>query len=140
MKKVIISKLFLYRHRFIIGYLLLGIVFTATLLYLPTITPNGLSEAEMESVVTSMNTGKDTVISGNIIDLPYHMLQKATILLFGLTTYGIKLPSIIIGALLCFLFVLLLNRWFKNNVACLASILFLLLIILFYIFLLLPRL
>ena len=123
MKKVIISKLFLYRHRFVIGYLLLAIVFTATLLYLPTITPNGLSEAEMESVVTSMNTGKDTVISGNIIDLPYHMLQKVTILLFGLTIYGIKLPSIIIGALLCFLFVLLLNRWFKNNVACLASIL-----------------
>ena len=123
MKKVIISKLFLYRHRFVLGYLLLSIVFGAALFYLPTITPNGLSEAEMESVVTSMKTDRSTVISGNIIDLPYHMLQKVSILLFGLNTYGIKLPSIIIGSLLGILFILLLNRWFKNNVAVMASIL-----------------
>ena len=123
MKKVIISKLFLYRHRFVLGYLFLSIIFGFALLYLPTITPNGLSEAEMESVVTSMNTDKSTVISGNIIDLPYHMLQKVSVLLFGLNIYGIKLPSIIIGGLLGILFILLLNRWFKNNVAVMASVL-----------------
>jgi hypothetical protein len=123
MKKHTISKLFLYRHRFVIGYVVLGLLFTFTLLFLPSITPNGLSEDEMKSVVTSMNTEKGTIISGNIIDLPYHVLQKVSIILFGLTTYGIKLPSIIIGALLGVLLILLLNRWFKNNVAIMASLL-----------------
>lgn len=122
MKKHTISKMFLYRHRFVLGYLLLAVLFTFTLVILPSVTPNGLSEAEMSSVVTSMNTHYETILSGNIVDLPYHALQKYSIELFGLTVYGIKLPSIIIGALLGFLFILLLNRWFKNNVAIIASV------------------
>ena len=123
MKKHIISKTFLYRHRFGIVYTLLAIVFSFMLMFLPSITPNGLSEAEMSSVNTSMALRKDTLLSENIIDLPYHALQKISIQLFGLSTYGIKLPSILIGATLAFLFILLLNRWFKNNVAIMASIL-----------------
>ena len=123
MKKHTISKMFLYRHRFGIGYFLLGLVFVTMLIWLPTITPNGLSEAEMASAVTSRNLNKDTILSGNIIDLPYHVLQKVSIILFGLTPYGLKIPSIIIGGLLGFLFILLLNRWFKNNVAIMASVL-----------------
>ena len=123
MKKHTISKMFLYRRRFGIGYFLLGLVFVTMLIWLPTITPNGLSEAEMASAVTSRNLNKDTILSGNIIDLPYHVLQKVSIILFGLTPYGLKIPSIIIGGLLGFLFILLLNRWFKNNVAIMASVL-----------------
>lgn len=123
MKKHTISKLFLYRHRFGIGYFILGLFFAVTLIVLPLITPNGLSKAEMSSVTTSMNIHYDTIISGNIIDLPYHVLQKASISLLGLNTYGIKLPSIIIGAILGILLILLLNRWFKNNVAIIASVL-----------------
>ncbi len=122
MKKHTISKLFLYRHRFGICYTILLLGFVVTLLYLPSVTPNGLSKAEMDSVVTSSNLQHDTIIGGNITDLPYHMLQKVSIMVFGLTTYGIKLPSIIIGAILGILFILLLNRWFKNNVAIMASV------------------
>ena len=123
MKKHTISKMFLYRHRFGIGYFLLGLTFLIMLVWLPMITPNGLSSDEMSSVVTSKNLNKDTILSGNIIDLPYHALQKVSISLFGLTTYGIKLPSIIFGGLLGILLILLLNRWFKNNVAIMASVL-----------------
>lgn len=115
--------MFLYRHRFGIVYTLLAIVFVGMLVFFPSITPNGLSEAEMSSVNTSMALHKDTLITGDIVNLPYHMLQKASISLLGLSVYGIKLPSIIIGGLLGLLFILLLNRWFKNNVAIMASIL-----------------
>ncbi len=123
MKKHTISKMFLYRHRFGIVYTLLAIIFAFMLVILPSITPNGLSEAEMDSVNTSMALHKDSLLTENIIDLPYHMLQKASISLFGLSVYGIKLPSILLGAVLGILFILLLNRWFKNNVAIMASIL-----------------
>lgn len=123
MKKPKLSSLFLYKHRFIIGYLLLGLAFVALLFCLPLLSPDGLSEAEMQSAVDSHNITMQTIASGEIVDLPYHLLQKFSIKIIGLTTYAIKLPSIIIGLLLGFLLILLLNRWFKNNVAILASIL-----------------
>ncbi|MBQ3352427.1 glycosyltransferase family 39 protein [Candidatus Saccharibacteria bacterium] len=123
MKKVTISRLFLYRHRFIIGYILLAIALLGLIFGMPLISPDGLSETEMESAVTSYNTSIETILDGDVVDLPYHFLQKFSISLFGLSAYSIKLPSIILGAILALLLILLLNRWFKNNVAIIASIL-----------------
>lgn len=123
MSKLIVSKLLLYRYRFYIGYVMLGLAFVALVVLLPLITPNGLSEAEMSSVVASYNLHFSSITSGDLVDLPYHVLQKLCILAFGLTPYVVKLPSILIGLGLGFLLILLLNRWFKSNVALLASIL-----------------
>ncbi|MBQ8996993.1 glycosyltransferase family 39 protein [Candidatus Saccharibacteria bacterium] len=123
MSKLVISRLFLYRYRFYIGYILLGLAFTALLFGIPLISPAGLSEAEMASAVSSYNLHFSSVTSGDLVDLPYHVLQKLCILAFGMTPYVIKLPSILIGLLLGLLLILLLNRWFKSNVALLASIL-----------------
>ena len=121
MKKIIISKLFLYRYRFIIGYIILGLAFTGLLIGLPLIAQTGLSNAEIESATSSYYLGKDGILNGDLVDLPYRVLQKFSIMLLGLTSYAIKLPSIIVGLLLGFLLILLLNRWFKNNVSLLAS-------------------
>src|SRR5574344_956862 len=123
MRKIVISKLFMYRHRFFIGYFLLSLVFLSMLFIFPLVSPNGLSDEEMASSTTSFYLDKDSITNGNIVDLPYHILQKVSISLFGLTVYGIKLPSIILGLFLSILLVLLLNRWFKNNTAIIAAIL-----------------
>ena len=122
-KKLVISKLFLYRYRFLIGFSLLGLAFAGLLFGIPLLSPNGLSEAEMISATQSYSLDFETILSGDVVDLPYHALQKLSIWLFGLNAYAIKLPSIIIGLLLGVLLILLLNRWFKTNVALLASIL-----------------
>ncbi len=121
MKKIIISKLFLYRYRFIIGYILLGLAFIGLLLALPLFAQYGLSTGEMESATSSFNLSADAPLNGDLVDLPYRLLQKLSITLFGLTPYAIKLPSIIIGLFLGLLLILLLNRWFKNNISLLAS-------------------
>ena len=121
MKKIVISKLFLYRHRFVIGYVVLGVIFAALLFGMPIVAQSGLSEAEMESATSSYYIGKTGILNGDLVDLPYRVLQKFSIMIFGLTPYAIKLPSIIVGLLLGFLLILLLNRWFKNNVSLLAS-------------------
>lgn len=123
MRKIVISRLLLYRYRFYIGYILLGLAFVGLVCIMPTFSPKGLSLAEQESVVSSYNLHFSSITSGDLVDLPYHILQKIFILLFGFNTYTIKLPSIFIGLLLGFLLILLLNRWFKSNVALLASIL-----------------
>ena len=125
-KKITISKLFLYRYRFIIGYIVLGIAFFALLITMPIFAQSGLSEAEITSATSSYYLGKNGILSGDLVDLPYRLLQKASIVFFGLSAYSIKLPSIIIGLLLGFLLILLLNRWFKNNVSLLVSCLIIL--------------
>ena len=88
---------------------------------LPTIAQDGLSDAEMESATSSYHLSMNAPLDGSLIDLPYHLLQKISIMMFGLSAYSIKLPSVIIGLLLGVLLILLLNRWFKNNVSILAS-------------------
>ncbi|MBO4813263.1 glycosyltransferase family 39 protein [Candidatus Saccharibacteria bacterium] len=121
MKKRTISKLFLYRYRFLIGYIILGVAFITLLISLPLIAQNGLSDAEIDSATTSYYLSPDNLFTGNMVDMPYHALQKVSIKLFGLTAYAIKLPSIIIGLVLGLLLILLLNRWFKSNVSLIAS-------------------
>jgi hypothetical protein len=120
-KKIVISKLFLYRYRFVIGYILLGAAFIALLLILPIFSQHGLSTDEMNSAASAYGLKPDAPLNGDLVNLPYRLLQKASIALFGLTPYAIKLPSIIMGLLLGFLLILLLNRWFKSNVSLLAS-------------------
>ena len=120
-KKIAISKFFLYRHRFVVGYAILVLAFVALLFTLPLIAQDGLSEAEMESATRSYHLSLDAPLKGDLTDLPYQLLQKLSIMTFGLSAYSIKLPSIIIGLILGVLFILLLNRWFKNNVSLLAS-------------------
>jgi len=119
--KLRIDKLFLYRHRFVIGFSLLAITFVIVLTLLPFIAPGSLSVAEMQSAVNSNNILANFT-AGNHVNLPYHLLQYASINIFGLSLYSIKLPSIILGIVTGVLLILLLNRWFKTNVALLASI------------------
>lgn len=126
MKKITVSKLFLYRYRFIIGYGILGLAFVLLLFILPIIAQYGLSQDEMDSATKSFYLGKNAILNGELTDLPYRALQKASIAIFGLTAYAIKLPSIIVGLGLGFLVVLLLNRWFKSNVSLLVSTLMIL--------------
>ena len=122
-KKIVISKLFLYRYRFIIGFFLLALAYLGLLLWLPLLSPSGLSESEMISVAHSYALEPASILHGDIINLPYRALQKFSIMIFGLNIYSVKLPSVIIGIFLGLLLILLLNRWFKTNVALMASIL-----------------
>ena len=104
-----------------IGYVVLMAAFVALMFTLPLFAQDGLSETEMESATSSYHLSIDAPFNGSLVDLPYKVLQKISIMIFGLSAYTIKLPSIIIGLLLGVFLILLLNRWFKNNVSLLAS-------------------
>ncbi len=121
MKKLIISKLFLYRYRFVIGYTVLLVLFVLLLFSLPLYAQTGITEAEMNSATNSYYLGKDGILNGDLVDLPYRVIQKLSIMMFGLSAYAIKLPSILAGLALGVMLILLLNRWFKSNVSLLAS-------------------
>ena len=101
----------------------MAVFFFALLSFLPTIAPGGLSQAEMDSAVQASQISPNLIGQGNVVDLPYTLMQKASLSLFGLNLLSIKLPSIIIAVATAFFIILLLNRWFKSDVAIIASIL-----------------
>ena len=116
------NKYFLYKNRFIIGYILLAASFLTLILFVPKIALTGLSTSEITSATASQNLNLHSIFDGQLVDLPYRLLQKTVFKFIGITTYSVIIPSIIIGGFLGFFLILLLNRWFKNNTAIIASI------------------
>lgn len=106
----------LYKYRFAIAYTLLAIVVGTVLLLYGNDVPPGISQSEQQSVVTSSNFSYTQLREQNM-DLPYHLLQKLSIELLGVTPYGVRLPSLIFGAFTALFLTLILRRWFQTNVA-----------------------
>lgn len=115
----------LYRWRYILGYglIILSIlgVLTIALFYIP----GGLGQAEMDTVVksSSLTLSLTEFDPASIINLPYHLLQRASIALLGVTSLSIKLPSFILGILSGLGVLLLMRMWFKQNIAVITTIL-----------------
>ncbi|MEI6228991.1 MAG: glycosyltransferase family 39 protein [Candidatus Saccharibacteria bacterium] len=122
MGKLDITESFIYRHRYVIGYGLIAIGLIAVLLFAGLYLPGGISAAEMQSVVKSDSINLVDFSSLAVTNLPYHLLQQATLSIFGVTILGIKLPSIILAFLSAVGIVLLLRKWFKPSVGVLASL------------------
>jgi len=114
----------LYRQRYLIGYTLIGLTVVGLLITAGLFIPGGLSQAEMNSVVTghAISLSLSDFKPEWIIDLPYHLLQRASIALLGVNNFGIKMPSLLLGALSVFGVFLLLRLWFRRNVAVLTAI------------------
>ena len=120
-----ITDYLLYRWRYIIGYSIIGLTIVA-LLVISLFVPGGLSASEMDTVVKSSDltfSSLDSFNPASIINLPYNILQRASIELLGLSIFSIKLPSLILGALSTVGMILLLQMWFKRNVAVLTTVL-----------------
>lgn len=122
MKSSFIRELTLYRFRYYIGY---G-VFAALLVLILTIDisgiPRGLTDAEMASAVASNKISFTAPHTADIINLPYHLAQKLSITLLGLTPLAIKLPSIILAFITGVALAFMLSSWFSRNVAVVASL------------------
>lgn len=119
-----VTDLFLYRWRYVIGYSLIGLVIIGLLLVAWLFVPGGLSQAEMNAVVAShaLSFSLDSFNPATIINLPYHLLQRGSIELLGLSELSIKLPSLILGFLSAIGMLLLLRMWFRRNVSVLTAI------------------
>ena len=115
------KQFFLYRHRIGLGYVVLAFIFFALLSFLPTVAPGGIGQGEMDSAIASSELNRHFIADGDIINLPYHIIQKVSLHFLGLNLFAIKLPSIIIAVMAGFFIILLLNRWFKNDVAVIGS-------------------
>lgn len=122
MKKNVITELMLYRYRYAIGYGLFTFALIGLLIIAGIFLPGSISESEMQSATASASFPLANMNEWPIVNLPYHLLQKGSIAIFGLSPLAIKLPSLLIALFVGVGFLLLLLRWFKQNVAVLASI------------------
>lgn len=120
MKPSLLQEITLYRYRYIIGYLLFLLFLVVLLTTDLTRIPYGISSSEMASSVASNSLNPLSPRSGDVIELPYHLLQKLSIGLFGLSALTIKLPSLVLGFIAAILLALTLNQWFRKGTAMLA--------------------
>ncbi len=113
----------LYTKRHLIGYSVIGLAVVGLLIVAGLFVPGGLSQAETQSVVTSSALSITNFDPSAVVNLPYHVLQRISIDLLGVTNLGIKLPSLLLAALSVFGMIVLLRKWFRHNVAIIATIL-----------------
>lgn len=121
MQRNILSEILLYKYRYIIGYLLFVVVLIGAL-YISFSVPGQLTLAERDSAVTSATLSLTDPSTTNIINLPYHLLQKASLHFFDITNFGIKLPSLIVAGLSAIGLLWLLRRWLLRDSVALFTI------------------
>lgn len=117
-----VSDLFIYRWRYTLGYIAIGVSCVVLLLVASLYIPGGLSERELNAVVTTNALSLKHFSPEMAVNLPYYFVQKGSLFLFGLSELSIKLPTIIFGFLSIVGLVLLLRMWFKTNVAILTAL------------------
>lgn len=113
----------LYRLRYKLAYAVLTVVTLCLLLVFSNAIPPGLSNDEQQSVIASSQV-TFTQLPSEIIDLPFHALQKLSVQYFGVTPMGVRLPTLIFGAITALCTCLMIRRWFTKNVALAASVIF----------------
>lgn len=86
-----------------------------------SMVPPGLGPSEEKSIIESANVSFDK-LPVNVVDLPYHIVQKFSLDFFGVSPLGVRLPSLTFGGLTAVLIALILRRWFKTNVAIVAAL------------------
>lgn len=112
----------LYRWRYVLGYIIGGAVIASILILNLLYTPGGIRTAEQVSSVASGALSFSNFDPNTIVNLPYHVLQRASFALFGVTTLSIKLPSILLGVVAIIGCYFLCAAWFRRNTAIITSI------------------
>lgn len=116
------TKLFIYRWRYSIGYISIGLLLAGVLVFAGLYVPGGISPEEVRATIASDGISLSDPSTFGIANLPYHLLQALVFQLFGVYDFTIKLPSLLLALLSAIGLILLLRRWFKPNIAVLASL------------------
>lgn len=119
-----LSKFAFYRFRYVLAYLLFAVALAIMLLVAGFYLPGGLTDSEVRSALISDNLNPTQLFNlppEQLIYLPYRLLQAASISVFGISTIGIKLPSILLGFASALGILYLLNLWYSRRVAIVAA-------------------
>jgi hypothetical protein len=125
MGKLKITDFFLYRNRYLASYGIIGLILIALLFVSGTLVPGGLSELEVTAATKSSNLSFSAILGNQadaVVNLPYRLLQSASLHVFGMSTVSIKFPSLVLAAASILLLYGALELWFRRNVAIITSL------------------
>ena len=112
----------LYRWRYALGYSI-GLISIVTLMLLAALyIPGGLRDAEQTSAIASSKLAFENFDPDSVINLPYHLLQRASFAVLGVSSLSIKLPSIFIGLLSVIGIFMMIRTWFRTNTALITTL------------------
>jgi len=111
-----------YRYRYQIGYGLIIIAFVALLAVVGLYMPGGLSEGEMGNFTKSAALDLQNISTLATPNLPFFAAQRFSMDIFGPSVFAFKLPALICAFIAGVGAVLLLRRWFRPNIALLATV------------------
>lgn len=113
----------LYSHRYAISYVLAAAILATVLVLAALYVPSGLRSDEMSGALTSGTLAFQDFKPASVVNLPYHVLQRASMAVFGVSELTLKLPSLILGISTVVGMFLLLKEWFRRNVAVITVLL-----------------
>lgn len=117
-----ITRYFIYRWRYIVGYTIIGLLLAGLLVFAGKYVPGGISPEEMRATIRSDGLKLSDLSTFSVTSLPYYLLQAAVFHVVGIYDFSIKIPSLIIALFSAVGLILLLRRWFKPNIAVLTSL------------------
>ena len=119
----------LYRFRYLIGFGIVGIFIILLATYKFWQLPNGLSTGEVDALAVSGHFSPVLMFSefsrhlGWLINLPWTVLQWLSLEIFGVSTFGARLPAVILAVLSGVGIALVLRKWTRPNIAAISSFL-----------------
>lgn len=123
MKPSLLRELTLYRYRYAVGYVLFALFLLVIMFVDISNIPNGVSAKEMASAVASNPINVSALMPSDVVNLPYHLLQKLSISLFGLSPLTMRLPSLFLIFLAGGVLAATLLHWFRKGIAVIALLL-----------------
>ncbi len=117
-----VTDYFIYRWRYVLGYLFIALSVTAVIAIASIYVPGALREGEIASSLQSGSLAVESLDPKMAVNLPYHVLQRLSFMLFGVSTLSIKLPSIVLGTLTVIGLFLLIRTWFRRNIAIITTV------------------
>ncbi|USN96133.1 MAG: glycosyltransferase family 39 protein [Candidatus Nomurabacteria bacterium] len=122
MAKLKLTNFLTYRYRYQIGYILIVVTFLALLVVAGLFVPGGFSSSETKDFVQTSAMDLQNAKTLAIPNMPFFAAQRLSIDLFGSSTFAFKLPALICAFFTGIGAVLLLRRWFRPNIAVLATV------------------
>ena len=122
MARLGLSDFFTYKYRYQIGYGLIIILFICLLVVAGMYVPGGLSKGETAAFVQTASLDKQDPSTLAIPNLPFYIAQRLSLEIFGPSIFTFKLPALICAFFAGIGAVLLLRRWFRPNIALLATV------------------
>lgn len=115
MTKDTVKKYTLYKLRFWIGYTFLAVVVLTVFTLAAIYAPGGITVQEQQSTLVSASLRPANLASVLVVDFPYHVLQKLSLYLFGMSSFTIKLPSLLVGFIAAVALTMLLGKRFTRT-------------------------